>query len=220
MDQIYKLDLHTHSIISHDGGITDEQYHAIFSDSSAGKNFVAITDHNEISKALSLRQKFGEQVIVGEEILSSDGEIIGLFLKEKIQPNLSAEETARQIQDQGGLVYIPHPLEKSRKGLPMEILNKLAAMIDLIEVFNARLREPWFLKKVEKFTLEHGLIGTASSDAHGIWGFGSAYAELAQAPNRGSLVSLVTAAKLVKNRAPLISFLYPTTNRLKKKFNL
>lgn len=162
----------------------------------------------------------GERVIVGEEIMTLDGEIIGLFLKQRIAPHLSAEETINQIKLQGGLVYIPHPLEHIRRGLKIETLNRILSQIDIIEVFNARTKERWLSKKVEQFASEHGLAQASSSDAHGIRGFGSAYSVLTQSLNKETLVSGLKLAKLIKKPAPFFSQLNPLTNKLKKKLKL
>lgn len=209
MNQFY-LDLHTHSIVSYDGGIEASQYEKILN-----KNFVvAVTDHNEVSFAKSLHEKLGSKIIVGEEILTRDGEIIGLFLGKKIEKNLSVEEAIEQIRSQSGLVYIPHPLEKSRRGLSVSVLEKIANSIDIIEVFNGRLREPWLLKKAEMFALKYKIAQVSSSDAHGIRGVGNSFSIVNQLPTRDNLLDLLQNASLVKHRAPFVSFLDPTRNRL------
>ncbi len=211
----FRLDLHTHSIISYDGGINSAEYVRIL----ANKNhFIAITDHNEISFAKDLNQRVGEQVIVGEEIMTTEGEIIGLFLKEKINPGLSAMETCRQIKLQQGLVYIPHPLETLRKGLNMETLNSIKSEIDIIETFNARLRQPHLLPIVENFAAN--FLKASSSDAHGIRGFGSSYSLVADKPNRSNILELLRSATLVKSRASFLAYLDPAKNKLKKKLHL
>lgn len=211
---MYRLDLHTHSIISYDGGITDGQYGRLV---SAGY-VLAVTDHNEISRALSLHQRFGGHIIVGEEIAAMEGEIIGLFLKARILPGFSIEETIKQIREQNGLVYAPHPLERSRKGLPMEVLERIARDIDIIEIFNARLRALWVATKPEAFAAAYHLIAASGSDAHGIRGIGTAYSEVSAAPTRENILELLKSARLVKQRAPLLSFLDPLRNKVWKKF--
>src|SRR6266702_4633076 len=111
----YKVDLHSHSIISYDGGIAPREYERLLNTNVL--DVIAITDHNEISLAQMLHKQLGEKIIVGEEIGTADGEIIGLFLQEKIAPGGTALETVAQIVLQGGLIYIPHPFEVFRKGL-------------------------------------------------------------------------------------------------------
>src|SRR6266576_5491693 len=103
----YKIDLHTHSIISQDGGITASQYEKIL---QAGVlDCIAITDHNETSFARIMHKKLGDRIIIGEEISTPEGEIIGLFLTETIPGGIRLDEAIASIKHQGGLVYLPHP---------------------------------------------------------------------------------------------------------------
>src|SRR5579859_2648799 len=100
MSKQYKIDLHTHSIVSYDGGIREDEYKKLLTNNVI--DFVAITDHNEIRFALMMQRRYGEQIIVGEEIMTAEGEIIGLFLKERIEPGLPVEETIQAIRMQRG----------------------------------------------------------------------------------------------------------------------
>lgn len=211
---MYRIDLHTHSIISYDGGIGDVQYRDLLSQ----KYCIAVTDHNEISKAVELRAKFGEQIIVGEEILTLDGEIVGLFLTSKIEPGLDLMETVKRIKAQGGLTYVPHPFELARKGLSERSLFEITDLVDVVEVFNARLRGRGPAARAEKFASERGITKAAASDAHGIRGVGWAYCEAGQLPTRENLQELLRSAKLIKRRAPWLSYLDPLRNKLKKRF--
>src|SRR4051812_4619386 len=112
---MFKIDLHTHSVESKDGGISFEQYaHAL---STNRLDVIAITDHDTIDFATHAQTELGDRIIVGEEIMSTGGEIVGLYLKEAVKAGLSPLETVKQIREQGGLVYVPHPFETVRKGL-------------------------------------------------------------------------------------------------------
>ncbi|MDA1317355.1 MAG: hypothetical protein O3B87_05045, partial [bacterium] len=102
----YKIDLHTHSVLSHDGGISELEYKSVLD--AHILDFVAITDHNQIEFALQMHEQFPEKIIVGEEIKTNEGDIIGLFLTKLISPGLSSKKTVELIKDQDGLVYIPH----------------------------------------------------------------------------------------------------------------
>ena len=104
---------------------------------------LVITDHNEIDGAIKYKEKllkYGIDVIVGEEIFTKDGEIIGLFLNKKIEPYLSAEDTVKRIRKQKGLVYIPHPYDEKRYKtvITQEALEKISKDIDFIEIHNGR----------------------------------------------------------------------------------
>ena len=110
---------------------------------------VAITDHNEIKGAIALKPLFAENgidVIVGEEVFTAEGEIIGLWLTERIEPNLTPEQTVAEIKRQGGAVYVPHPydIKRSRTVLSRDALLRIAGDIDCIEVHNGRNIEDYF----------------------------------------------------------------------------
>lgn len=212
----YRIDLHTHSIISRDGGITGKQYKKILH--SGMLNCVAITDHNTIEFAQLMHKKLGEQIIVGEEITTTDGEIIGLFLQKAIPAGLTAVQTVSAIHDQGGIVYIPHPLETRRKGLQRKVLEQIIDSIDIVETFNARARWLGKASETDAFSTKHTLIKAASSDAHGYFGVGSAYSTIKQVPTRHSIQQLLKEATLQKTYAPVWTYAYPAMNKVKNKF--
>ena len=147
---------------------------------AAGLDVVAATDHNTIDGALRLREKAdGFRVIVGEEISSRDGEIIGLFLEKAIPRDLSAEETIARIHEQGGLVSIPHPYSHNRLyRIKREALERVWPTIDAIEVFNAREAIANDNRRALAFSVLHGIPGAVGSDAHRPWEIGRAYLEV------------------------------------------
>ena len=126
----YKIDLHTHSILSYDGGISRQEY--INALNNKILDCIAITDHNEIDFALNLYKDFPKNIIVGEEIMTNDGEIIGLFLKKLIPKHLSVIKTIELIKEQNGLVYIPHPFDLMRAGIGEDLLKKHIKDIDTL----------------------------------------------------------------------------------------
>lgn len=212
---MYKVDLHTHSEASPDGGITPDQYAKILETEKL--DYVAITDHDRIDFAQGLQKALGDRIIVGEEITTTDGELIGLYLKKQVAPNMSAYDTAHAIHDQGGLVYVPHPFETLRKGIPEKILESIAELVDIIEVHNGRALNRKHSIKAATWAKLHGKAGASSSDAHGYKGVGYSYSIIKEVPGRGSLVSVLSMTTLSRRRAPLHTFLYPKFNRLSKK---
>src|SRR6266581_840040 len=121
---MFKLDLHTHSQGSPDGGLTRGDYQRML---VSGKlDFIAVTDHDSIEFASALYEQLGSQIIVGEEVTTANGELIGLYLKQRVLPGRSAVDTVELIHTQGGLVYVPHPFETVRKGLSLESLEEIA----------------------------------------------------------------------------------------------
>lgn len=215
-----KVDLHVHSIISPDGAgsITASDFEGYLKNGVL--DCIAITDHNETSFAQMMHKKFGDKIIIGEEIRTADGEIVGLFLKNTIPPGLSAEQTIKEIRKQGGLVYIPHPFETLRKGLQIEVLEKIVDEIDIFEVFNGRGRLRGKPKQAEEFAKNHKLIRAASSDAHGFYGVGNTFCVIKEIPNKSSLKKLLSEGLLQKKYAPLLAYLYPAVNVIKNKLIL
>lgn len=212
---MYKIDLHTHSTASPDGGISADHYAHVLSTNVL--DAVAITDHNQIDFAVGLQKQLGDRIIVGEEIMSTGGEIIGLYLKERIKPGLSPLETVKQIRDQGGIVYIPHPFETVRKGLHPATLEELIDYIDVIEVCNGRA----FLQNRSAQTFLwaklNRVIGASSSDAHGIRGLGKTYTRVKSLPTQDDLLKILAHGTPVTEPPSLRALLYPKFHKLKKK---
>ncbi len=212
-----KIDLHTHSIISPDGAgsITKQDFKRFLTNGIL--DCIAITDHNETRLALELHKELGDRIIVGEEITTRDGEMIGLFLQKTISPGLSAKKTAEEIHKQGGLVYIPHPFETFRKGIQKKTLEKMIQDVDIFEAFNGRGRFRGKTKEAALFAEEYQLVIVASSDAHGSSGIGNTYTVIDSLPTRGSLSSLLQKGQLQKNYASLWTYAYPAVNFVRHK---
>src|SRR3990172_9384006 len=133
--------------------------------------------HNTIRGALAVQAIAPFTVIVGEEIRSREGEIIGLFLREEVPAGLTAEETIARIRAQSGLVSLPHPLDRYRGGVGADGLARLAPLVDIVEVMNARTTVGRDNDEAARLAAEHGLAGVAVSDAHSPWELGRAYVE-------------------------------------------
>lgn len=211
---MYTIDLHTHSLASRDGGITVSQYTKLIKNGVL--DFIAVTDHNKIDFALELQKTLGEHIIVGEEINTLEGEIIGLYLREAIPRDLPAQTAARAIKDQGGLVYIPHPFETVRHGLSETSLSELIALVDIIEIFNGRAFFQNRGPHATTFARLHNKPGAASSDAHGIKGIGTVFSQISKSPSAKNLPELLQTAHYVTKRPPLRTLLYPKANRIRK----
>lgn len=212
---MYKVDLHTHSSASNDGSILLSQYETAIS--SGLLDYVAITDHNRIDAALEAQAKLGDRIIVGEEISTTKGDLIGLFLKEVVEPQQSPEDTIAAIKAQGGLVYVPHPFETVRKGMSESTLAMLADMIDIIEIHNGRAMMQNRSEKAIVWARLHQKPGAAGSDAHGAKGLSKTYCLLAEPPSRENLTALLAKAQFIVGRPPLKTLLYPKVNRARKQ---
>ncbi len=210
-----KVDLHTHSIASPDGGIKPEEYADIFERGLL--DYVAITDHDTIETAESLHKSLGSHIIVGEEITTSQGELIGLFLKEVIKPGMTALATARAITAQGGLVYVPHPFETMRKGIQRNDLEEIAGEVDIIEIHNARALLQNRGPAAHTWARLFNKAAAASSDAHGRKGLGTSFSMIHQKPTAKNLLAQLQKAHYAVDRPPYYSLLYPKYHRLRKK---
>jgi hypothetical protein len=179
---------------------------------------VAVTDHDDISFAVDLQRACGTaKVIVGEEITTDEGEIIGLYLKERIPPHMSVQETVQAIREQGGLVYVPHPFETVRKGLGGASLDTIARDVDIIEIHNGRSVLQDRSNQASEWSAVHRVPGAASSDAHGPAGWGKTYSVLDGMPTRDTLVKLLEGAVYQRAFPGVRGISYPKFNRLRKK---
>jgi predicted metal-dependent phosphoesterase TrpH len=211
----FKVDLHTHSIVSPDGGLKPEQYHKALE--SGLLDCIAITDHNRIDMALALRNELGERIIVGEEIMTTSGEIVGLFLSSQIEPGLTPLLTVQRIKDQGGVVYIPHPFETVRKGLHPSVLEELLNYIDVIEICNGRAFMQNRSEQAVVWAKLNHVIGVAASDAHGYRGLGKTFTAVTEMPTRENLLKLLISSTPITDRPGLRALLYPKYNVIRKK---
>ena len=210
-----RIDLHTHSSASPDGGIKPHQYIKILQEEKL--NCIAVTDHNTIEMAQRLHEQLGERIIVGEEIMTSEGEIIGLFLSRAIPAGLSAKETVDQIKEQGGLVYIPHPFETVRSGISHAALGKIAPLVDIVEVQNGRAVFQNKGPEAITWAKMHKKAVASASDAHGAKGLGYSYTKITEIPQANTLVELLNVQpRFITKRPPLHTLLYPKLNRIKK----
>jgi predicted metal-dependent phosphoesterase TrpH len=212
---MYKLDLHTHSIASPDGSLTLSDYQKILESNSL--SYIAVTDHNTLDFASKAADKLGSRIIVGEEIMTSDGEIIGLYLNKPIPAGLSAQTAMERIRAQGGLVYIPHPFLKKRHGLTQAILDSVQEHIDIMEVFNGRAILQNKSLSAKKWAETHNIAGASSSDAHGLHGWGRTYTLVDKAPTLHNLKDILKTADQHQQKVGVIGAMYPKANRFKKR---
>ncbi len=173
-----RIDLHSHTMWSGDSTTTPDELEAAVR--TAGIDVLAITDHHAIRGAEELRDRLACEVITGEEVRTHAGELIGLFLTERIPFGMSAHDTARAIRDQGGLVYVPHPFDPMRRNISRSALNALVGdgLVDIIEAFNAKTSLQHLNAEAAAYAAEHGIAAGAGSDAHVPGALGAAYVEV------------------------------------------
>src|SRR5580700_8982414 len=169
-----RVDCHLHTIASGDAVLTLEQLAERAE--QTGLDVVCITDHNVTSAAVAAAERdLGVRVIVGEEIRTPDGDIIGLFLTERIPYVLPLGEVIGLIRAQGGLVYVPHPFDPVRSSLGKLLPGMCAdGSADIIEVFNAKVPDQALNERAAGLAERYSLPGGAGSDAHDAPGVGAA----------------------------------------------
>ena len=201
-----KLDLHVHLRGYSDSLATLSQVFARCR--KTGLDGVAITDHNTITGALLLAKTapYGMTVIIGEEISSRDGEVLGYFLETAVPPELSLEETLDAIHKQGGLACVPHPFGSLRRHLvPSELLERFIGRIDFLETFNARNLFCSDNAKAAAFAAKYAKPGVAGSDAHTLFEIGGAWTELPEFSSPQEFVQGLRGAKIHTAKMPVLA---------------
>jgi predicted metal-dependent phosphoesterase TrpH len=178
MDRM-RLDMHMHTEYSRDSRVALADFAALARKAELGA--VCVTDHDTIEGGLRLREMdTGLLVIVGEEITTADGELVGLYLEKSIAPGLSADRTIDLIHEQRGLAYVPHPFSRNRRRhLRRSVLERVAPKLDIVEVFNAREVASSSNLRALEFARQHNLPGGVGSDSHRPIEIGRAYVDVA-----------------------------------------
>jgi glycosyltransferase involved in cell wall biosynthesis len=171
-----------------------------------GLGAIAITDHNEISGALEARERAdGIKVIVAEEVKTADqGEVIGLFIEEKIPRGMTLQETIAEIRRQGGLVYVPHPFDRMHAVPDYEHLLDVVADIDAIEVFNPRVAFSAFNEEAARFAAKYRIVAGAGSDSHVVQGLGSVKIRMRDFDGPEEFLESLRDADIVRKRQSLL----------------
>lgn len=181
-------------------------------------NCVAIADHGTAEGALRMETIAPFKVIVAEEILTTHGEIMGMFLKESIPSGITPQEAIKHIRAQDGLVNIPHPFETIRgSALKDAMIDEIGNDIDLIEVLNSRSPRPANTNKARAFAAKHGIPGTAGSDAHSIFEIGNAYIEIPDFNTKEEFLKSVEDGKIYGKRSGIFVHLFSGWARVKTK---
>jgi predicted metal-dependent phosphoesterase TrpH len=170
-----RVDLHLHSVYSHDGQSTLQEL--IQRCAECGLDRIALTDHNTVEGALALAEVAPDLAIVGEEAKTREGEVIGLFITRRLPPYLRAEDVMDMIHEMGGLTYVPHPLDRHRSNFTTERMLELADRIDIVETYNAWC-EPAENQAAARLAVELGKVAATGSDAHAASELGRSWMEI------------------------------------------
>ena len=199
------VDLHMHTDHSPDCATPVDTL--IETAEAVGLDAIAITDHNEISGAFEARDRANGRVkiIVAEEVKTADqGEVIGLFLEEKIPRGMTLQETIAEIKRQGGLVYVPHPFDRMHSVPDYEHLLAVVEDIDAIEVFNPRIAIKGRNEEAERFAAKYRVVGGAGSDSHVAQGLGSVKIRMRDFDGPEEFLASLRDADIIRQRQSLI----------------
>jgi len=214
MDKKLKIGLHIHSWLSADTSWTREQFIDLYK--QAGFDILAICDHNEVAAAQELAKINLFRIVIGEEISTKEGEIIGLFLKSKIPAGLSMLETIRQIRVQKGLICLPHPFDRLRhSAIDLETLKKNLDQIDLVEVFNARSIFKQDDQQALELARKHQIAQIVGSDAHTKSEITCVYMEIADFNNPDQFLQSIKNGRVIARKSPIWVHLLTKIKKIK-----
>lgn len=170
-------DFHNHTHYSRDSVMSPQAF--VDACVRKGLNCVAVTDHNQIEGAFVVQKLAPFKVIIGEEVKTSEGELIGLFLKELVPRDMTPEDTVRAIHEQGGLVIVPHPFDIFRRSvIKKEALERIADTVDAIEGFNCRNTLARHDEAACEVAAKHDKPLSVGSDAHSPWEVAGVHVEM------------------------------------------
>jgi predicted metal-dependent phosphoesterase TrpH len=182
-----------------------------------GINCLAVADHNTIAGALKLKEIAPFPIIIGEEILTLGGDVIGLFLSQEIPSKLSIEETVAQIKAQDGLVCIPHPYDRLRLSVFRDqVFEDIMPEVDIIEAFNARSLSPGSSTRAWQLAQKYGKLVSAGSDAHTPSEIGNACVEMPEFNDKDEFLASLAKGKISGSKSSPTVHFASTWTRLKK----
>lgn len=200
MSQMLRVDFHCHTSFSPDSLNGIPKLLSVASHRRVDR--LAITDHNTIRGALVAKSLDSERVIVGEEIKTTKGELLALFVQEEVPPNLAPLEAIRRLREQGAFISVSHPFDIYRSGWRLSDLSEILPYIDAVEVFNARCYLAGYNRSAWEFARQHRLPGTAGSDAHLLAEVGRAIVRLPEFSNAEELRTVISQGQVMATLSP------------------
>ncbi len=203
MNRIKTL-IHLHTDYSYDSDISLDQLARFVAEDDI--DCITITDHDTIAGAQRFQNETDAKVVVGEEVSTRDGHLIGLFLEQRIRPGMSARDTALAIREQGGLVLLPHPFVRAFSCGLGETGGTMVDLIDAVEINNAQnfLRRPD--RQAARFADQHGLVKYVGADSHMAFSIAPCYQFMADFASPASFLDSLSQASLIPGRHPLSYF--------------
>ena len=201
MNDIWRVDFHTHTIHSKDGLTGIRKF--IDSARRAGLDRIAVTDHNTLRGAWEAASLAPDIVIPGEEIMTREGELLGYYVREEIPKGLTPEDAISRLREQGAVISVSHPFDRLRRGAwNAEALARIVPWIDAVEGFNARCMFAVDNRQAGDFARDHRLPVTAGSDAHAGLELGAAGLEISPFTDGATLRAALRSAKVFGRLSP------------------
>ena len=211
-----RVDFHVHSIGSPDSLSEGEALYRQAKKLGLGK--LVITDHNSTKTVFELQKSHPDFVIAGEEILTTSGEILALFVKEELPKGIDPQEAFRRLREQNAFISLSHPYAAMRHGWTETEMETYLPYLDAIEIANAR-NVPEQNRSAAGFAAEHGLCGTAGSDAHGLKELGAMGLLLPDFSTADELREAIRSAEVFGKESPFTVRYYSRKAALLKKIH-
>ncbi len=201
-------DFHMHTEHSPDSTTTVEEL--VERAVEVGLGAIAVTDHNTVAGGVAARRYVEEHdiplhVVVGSEIKTATGEVIGLYLQDDVPRGMPFADTLEAIHAQGAVVYVPHPFDRLHAIADPALLRRLVDQIDVFEVYNGKLFREAFNREAERFAARHDLLAGAGSDAHVPEGVGTGAVELPPFDDPESLLLALGSGRVVRRPANILA---------------
>lgn len=200
MPNIITLEMHLHSIGSHDSLMQPGMIIKSANKKKIDKLFV--TDHNDIGLAKRMQERYPGRVFVGEEILTSKGELLAFFVSNKVPGGLEPLEAIRRLKDQGAFISVSHPFDRQRNGWQVGDLQEILPYVDALEVFNSRCLRNKMNMYAAEMAKEKQLLSTAGSDAHIYYEIGTSLVHLQDFHDAEGLRNALKSATLETKLSP------------------
>ena len=212
-----KVEFHCHTLYSKDSLVSLQALHGVALRERLDR--IVITDHNAIRGAVKAHDLDPVHFIIGEEIMTCQGELLGIFMQELIPPGLTARETIRLLRDQGAFITVAHPFDTLRAGhWKVPDLLDIIDSVDAIEVFNSRSMRPLANKLARDFARDHNLLTTVGSDAHSTSELGTATLSLPVFSDTPTLRQALSSAQPLTRSSPPWVHLYSRYAALSRRF--
>jgi predicted metal-dependent phosphoesterase TrpH len=194
MSRPLRVEFHCHTIFSRDSlnfipGLIENA-------KKRNVDRLVITDHNSIEGAVIAKKLDPQLIIIGEEIMTTKGELLAAYVSETIPAMLAPAEAIKRLRDQGAFISVSHPFDLRRHGWALPDLEAITGLVDAIEIFNSRCTFPSQNIDAQKYARQFHLPGTAGSDAHIPFEVGRAVLVVPEFQNAEELKSVIAQAEL------------------------